>query len=99
MKAPGIVCIVFTGMVLAGCAGPSDLPLGFGPGLDQFSGIAMLTVLVALAWRLIRNALGSRTDNPSASDILRMRYARGELSEEEYRRMTENLSREKAKSA
>jgi uncharacterized membrane protein len=97
VKAPGIVCIVFAGILVAGCVGPSDLPLGFGPGLDQFAGIAMLTVLVALAWRPIRNALGSRTDNSSPGDILRMRYARGELSEEEYQRMTENLSREKAK--
>ncbi len=98
MKMLSIVCTVSTGM-LAGCAGPLDPPLGLGPGLDQFAGLAVLAVLVALAWRPIKNALGSRTDTSSPRDILRKRYAQGELSEGEYLRMMENLSRSKVNSA
>jgi hypothetical protein len=99
MKMLSIVCTVSAGMLIAGCAGPLDPPLGLGPGLDQFAGIAMLAVLVALAWRPIKNALGSRTDTSSPIDILKKRYAQGELSEGEYLRMMDNLSRSKVNSA
>jgi hypothetical protein len=99
MKNLSILCAVSVGMLIAGCAGPLDPPLGLGPGLDQFAGIAMLAILVALAWRPIKNALGSRTDTSSPIDILRKRYAQGELSEEEYLRMVDNLSRSKVNSA
>jgi hypothetical protein len=99
MKMSSIVCKVSAGMLIAGCAGPLDPPLGLGPGLDQFAGIAILAVLVALAWRPIKNALGSRTDTSSPIDILRKRYAQGELSEGEYLRMVDNLSRSKVNSA
>lgn len=99
MKMLSIVGTVSAGMLMAGCAGPLGPPLGLSPGLDQFAGIAMLAVLVALAWRPIKNALGSRIDNLSPVEILRKRYAEGGLSEVEYQRMMENLSREKVKSA
>jgi uncharacterized membrane protein len=99
MRKLSITCTVSAGMLIAGCAGPLGPPLGLGPGLDQFAGIAMLAVLVALAWRPIKNALGSRIDNLSPIDILRKRYAEGDLSEEEYQRMMENLSRSKVQSA
>jgi hypothetical protein len=99
MKNSSILCAVSAGILIAGCAGPLDPPLDLGPGLDQFVGIAMLAVLVALAWRPIKNALGSRSDNLSPLDILRKRYAKGDLSEEEYQRMMENLSRPRVKSA
>ena len=99
MKMLSIVWTVSTGMLIAGCAGPLDPPLGLGPGLDQFAGLAVLAVLVALAWRPIKNALGSRTDTSSPIDILRKRYAQGELSEGEYLRMVDNLSRSKVNSA
>jgi hypothetical protein len=99
MKNLSILCAVSVGMLIAGCAGPLDPPLGLGPGLDQFAGIAILAVLVAFAWGPIRNARGSRTDTSSPIDILRKRYAQGELSEEEYLRMVDNLSRSKVNSA
>ena len=99
MKMSSIICTVSAGMLIAGCAGPLDPPLGLGPGLDQFAGIVILAVLVALAWRPIKNALGSRTDTSSPIDILRKRYAQGELSEGEYLRMVDNLSRSKVNSA
>jgi uncharacterized membrane protein len=99
MKMLSNVCAVSAGMLIAGCAGPLDPLLGIGPGLDQFAGIAMLAVLVALAWRSIQKAMGSRIDKLSPVDILRKRYAEGDLSEEEYQRMMENLSRLKVNSA
>ena len=98
MKMSSIICTVSAGMLIAGCAGPLE-PLGLGPDLDQFAGIVILAVLVALAWRPIKNALGSRTDTSSPIDILRKRYAQGELSEGEYLRMVDNLSRSKVNSA
>jgi hypothetical protein len=99
LKMSSIVSTVSAGMLIAGCAGPLEPPLGLGPGLDQFAGIAMLAVLVALAWRPIKKALGSRTDTSSPIDILRKRYAQGELSESEFQRMVDNLSRSKVNSA
>jgi Short C-terminal domain len=99
MKMLSNVCAVSAGMLIAGCAGPLDPLPGIGPGLDQFAGIAMLAVLVALAWRSIQKVMGSRIDNLSPIDILRKRYAEGDLSEEEYQRMMENLSRLKVNSA
>jgi hypothetical protein len=57
MKNLSILCAISVGMLIAGCAGSLDPPLGFGPGLDQFAGIAMLAVLVALAWGPIKNVL------------------------------------------
>jgi hypothetical protein len=97
MKMLSIVWTVSTGMLIAGCAsGPAARPWS---GSRSIRRSRVFAVLVALAWRPIKNALGSRTDTSSPMDILRKRYAQGELSEGEYLRMMENLSRSKVNSA
>jgi hypothetical protein len=67
MRRLSIVCTVSAGMLTAGCAGPLDPPLGLGPGLDQLAGMAMLAVLITLAWRPIKNMLRPRTNNTTPS--------------------------------
>ena len=99
MKMLNIVITLSAGLLIAGCAGLLDPSVGLGPGLDQFAGIAILMVLIALAWHPIRSALTLRTDTLSPIDILRQRYAQGELSEQEYLRMMEKLSPSKVNSA
>jgi hypothetical protein len=84
------------GVLIAGCAGPPDPSLDLGPGLDSFAGFAFFVLLVALAWKPLKRALGQRTDTLSPMDIVKRRYAQGELSEGEYLRMMENLAQSKA---
>jgi len=45
-------------------------------------GLVWVVVLAAVIWFVVRN---TRQRGPSATDILAERYARGELSSEEYR--------------
>jgi putative membrane protein len=51
-------------------------------------GLFWLVVLAAATWFVVRNV---KRSEPSAMDILAKRYARGELSTEEYRERLEEL--------
>jgi len=67
---------------------------GFGGG---FMWIVWLVILVAIVW-VIRSAVSGGGDaasstRESALEILKARYARGEISLEEYRRMREELEK------
>jgi hypothetical protein len=82
-------------ILFAGCAGPLGPPLGLGPGWDELVGIAIVTSVVALAHRPIRKLFSNRLDaaNVSASqNIARERYARGEITHEEFQRIMQHLS-------
>lgn len=64
----------------------------------MFGGVLLIAVLVVLAWALIRwferkaPAPGSSTPaNASALEILRQRYARGEIDTATYEQMREQL--------
>ena len=63
-------------------------------GLGLFLGLA--TVLVILVISLWRRSGFAQTKAPrvdrSAREILEIRYARGELTRDEFKRMTEDLS-------
>ncbi len=59
--------------------------------------ILWLVILVAIVW-VIRSAAGGGSAPPSSTresalEILKGRYARGEISLEEYRRMREELEK------
>ena len=81
---------------LAGCAaGPPAPPLlPIGPGLEW---VAFLLVAIGAVVWLTRNGLsqywprGSRTSSSRAYDLLRERYAKGEISREEYLRVASDL--------
>ncbi len=73
---------------------------GFGWGwfIMMFGGVLLIAVLVVLVWALIRwferkaPAPGSSTPaNASALEILRQRYARGEIDIATYEQMRERL--------
>ena len=66
---------------------------GFGMGFGWIFGLLFLIVLVWLVIRLV--SPGQTTNPPSqkedALDILKKRYARGEISKEEYEQMKKDL--------
>ena len=77
---------------------------GFGPGKMWFMPILFMAICVILFLVFRRggmgpfsNRMGGRMDNPgkgnsSAIDILNSRYAKGEISKEEYDRMKNDIS-------
>jgi uncharacterized membrane protein len=82
-------------ILFAGCAGPMGPPLGLGPGWDELAGVAIVAIVVALAYRPIRKLFSNRlnaTNSASPQNIARERYARGEISQEEFQRIMQQLS-------
>lgn len=72
---------------------------GMGAGYMGLIWIVVLIVLVAAAWWFIRSlkssrSLGNRSDHPETpEEILRRRFARGEIDEEEFHRRSDVLKR------
>jgi uncharacterized membrane protein len=87
----------FSSLILfAGCAGPMGPPLGLGPGWDELAEIAIVTTIVAFAYRLFWKHFSNRfytTNSSSPQYIVRERYAWGEITQEEYQQMMQQLSR------
>ncbi|MFO7983374.1 MAG: SHOCT domain-containing protein [Desulfuromonadales bacterium] len=54
-------------------------------------GFAMLGVVCAVRWLVSRNKTGEDQDSPAPLDILKARYARGEISREEFERMKKDM--------
>jgi uncharacterized membrane protein len=78
-----------------GCAGPIGPPLGLGPGWDELAAVAIFGLITALAYRSIRKLFRTHrqaTNAASPLDIVRERYARGEINHDEYERMKQHLS-------
>ena len=50
-------------------------------------------LIAVLAWGLFKGAPGPRASSESPEEILRRRYARGELDDETFRRMRDELTR------
>lgn len=95
MKAPAAIFGLLCAILTAGCAGPLGPALGLGPGLDQLAELVFLVVLVLLAYRPLCRILSTRwrhTESASAQAIARDRYARGEITAEEYERLMRHLS-------
>jgi putative membrane protein len=53
--------------------------------------ILIPALIAALAWALIKGARGPSASSESPEEILRRRYARGELDDETFRRMRDEL--------
>ena len=67
---------------------------GFGLG-GGFMWIIWILLGVLVVW-LVRASIGNGSGNPaspSALDILKQRYARGEIDQDEYERKRKNLIR------
>ncbi|WP_372637028.1 SHOCT domain-containing protein [Fodinibius sp.] len=67
---------------------------GFGVGLMIFFWLLVLAVIVTLIWYLIRKGSESPSGSSGESslEILKKRYARGEIDEEQYRRMKNEIT-------
>lgn len=66
---------------------------GFGFGLMVFFWLLILGLIGTLIWFLIRKGSNSPSDSSRESplEILKKRYARGEIDEEQYRRMKNEI--------
>lgn len=67
---------------------------GFGMGLMMVFWLMVLGLIVTLIWFLIRKGSESTSDSSGESslEILKKRYARGEIEEEQYRRMKNEIT-------
>jgi putative membrane protein len=67
---------------------------GFGAGMGLIGWLVQLALIVALIYLaviLIRKLTGSANESKKSESILKERFARGEISEEEYERMKKIL--------
>lgn len=91
----GLFSVFFGGVALADVEHGDFCPIygmmGWGWG-GMLIGILVIVLLVYLVVRFLGESAGkTRDDKNGALEILRKRYARGEISEEEYRRMKDEL--------
>ena len=82
---------------LFGLFGPGPLIPGLGPMFDQLPAILFgCSLLLCVAW-LVRKSMPRSTSNSAveggtkAEEILRERYARGEVNRDEFHRIAEDL--------
>jgi uncharacterized membrane protein len=101
MAAAKLIALGFGVLLLlyvAGIFGPGPLVPVLGPVFDQAVTLAVVVVLVftALPWlmRTVRKHESSASpgsETPQAEEILRARYARGELDRNQFLLMLEDL--------
>jgi uncharacterized membrane protein len=88
----GITLLAF----VAGLSGPGPLVPGLGPGFDQLGVVIALVAFASAGFWLFKtrkpNISGdSRSADRSAEEILRERYARGELDRTQFLFMLDDL--------
>ena len=85
------VSLSATILLLTGCAGPIGPPFGPGPEVDSIFGILVILLFGGLLYRRAKEQKLKHPESP-AIHILRERYARGELTQEQFQNMMRNLS-------
>jgi putative membrane protein len=65
---------------------------GFGMGFMWIFWVAIIVIVMALAWSYTGKGKRSENSIPSALDMLKQRYARGEISKEEYEEKKKDLA-------
>jgi hypothetical protein len=78
-------------LLLTGCAGPIGPPFGPGPEADSVFGILLLLLFGGFLYRMAKGQDLKHPESP-AVHILRERYARGELTREQFQDMMRDLS-------
>jgi hypothetical protein len=79
-------------LLLTGCAGPPGLPFGPGPEVDTAFGILVILLFAGLLYRAAKGWQNLKHFEPPAIHLARERYARGELTREEFQNMMRDLS-------
>lgn len=67
---------------------------GYGMGVMILFWVLILALIGTLIWFLVRKGSGSsaKPDNESSLEILKKRFARGEISEDEFHKMKKEIS-------
>jgi putative membrane protein len=65
---------------------------GFGMGFVWIFWVVIILIVIAFAWSYAGKGKGSENSVPSALDTLKQRYARGEISKEEYEEKRKDLT-------
>jgi uncharacterized membrane protein len=86
-------------LAAAGCIGPVGPGLGLGPGLGQLVFFGLLIGIGVVAWPRLRTWLSNRSNEPYRLDqsenravmIAAERYAKGEITRDEYLKMLDDL--------
>jgi uncharacterized membrane protein len=79
-------------LLLTGCTGPMGLPFGPGPETDFVFGILLILMFAGLLYCSSEGWRNPKNPGSSAIHILRERYARGELTREQFQNMMRDLS-------
>jgi putative oligomerization/nucleic acid binding protein len=79
-------------LLLTGCAGPPGLPFGPGPEGDALFGILVILLFAGFLHRAAKGCQNSKHFDPPALRLAHERYARGELTREEFQNMMRDLS-------
>jgi hypothetical protein len=79
-------------LLLCGCAGPIGPPLGPGLETDALFGVLAILLFAGLIYRSSKGRRNPENSESSAIHILRERYARGELTREQFQNMIRDLS-------
>jgi uncharacterized membrane protein len=77
---------------LTGCAGPMGPPFGEGPETDSVFGILVILLFAGLLYRALKGWRNPKNPESSAIQILRERYARGEVTREQFQNIMRDLS-------
>ena len=77
---------------LTGCAGPLGPAFGSGPDADSVFGILVILLLGGLLYRSAKGWQNQKHPESPAIHILRERYARGQLTREQFQNMMRDLS-------
>src|ERR1700761_5439984 len=76
--------VAMGGILLTGCEPGPFPPLGFGPQLDGLAGILFTLFAVVLLCYFAKSSVKGRLRRDDSEGIVRERYARGEISHDEY---------------
>jgi len=66
--------------------------MGWGMGLGWIMGLLIVGLLFWLIYTAVQNTNTRRNEIDSAKEILRKRYAKGEISKKEFEEMSKDLS-------
>jgi uncharacterized membrane protein len=79
-------------LLLTGYAGPLGPPFGTGPEVDTVFGILVILLFAGLLYRAAKGWQNLKRPESLAIHILRERYARGEVTREQFQNMMRDLS-------